>query len=79
MRDAPDEEIWKYALENNFAIATKDGDFQKMSLARGAPPKVVWLRLANCSVSHLELVLREHAVDLDGFDFDTYQAILIIE
>ena len=50
-----------------------------MSRARGSPPKVVWLRLGNCSVRHIERVLRTHADDLMAFNADAVSAILIIE
>jgi predicted nuclease of predicted toxin-antitoxin system len=32
-----------------FSILTKDTDFEKYSILRGAPPKVVWLRIGNAS------------------------------
>ena len=79
MRNAADDQIWEHALEKDFLITTKDEDFRKMSHTRGSPPKVVLLRLGNCSVADLELVLRTHADDLRAFAFNSYQAILSIE
>ena len=79
LRQSPDEAIWSYAAANGFVIVTKDGDFRQMSRARGAPPKVIWLRLGNCSVDYVERVLRTHSDDLWQFEMEPGAAILIIE
>lgn len=46
--NSSDRDIWKYAMENGFAIVTKDDDFEQRSILLGHPPKVIWLRLGNC-------------------------------
>jgi predicted nuclease of predicted toxin-antitoxin system len=46
---APDGGIWDYARDNGFVIVTKDVDFYHRALRLGHPPKIVWLRLGNCS------------------------------
>ena len=48
---ASDDQVWEHARRNGFAIVTKDGDFNNLSVMRGSPPKVVWLQLGNCSGS----------------------------
>ncbi len=45
-----DVAVWEYAKQNGFTITTKDSDFHDLSVMRGAPPKVVWLRIGNASV-----------------------------
>ena len=57
-RGTSDESIWTHALELGFLIVTKDEDFQRLSVWRGAPPKVVWIRLGNCSTSQIADLLR---------------------
>ncbi|TVR40597.1 MAG: hypothetical protein EA392_03390 [Cryomorphaceae bacterium] len=42
-----DLQIWSYAKENNYAIATFDSDFSDMSGLYGHPPKIIWLRTGN--------------------------------
>jgi predicted nuclease of predicted toxin-antitoxin system len=32
---------------------SKDGDFHQLSFLHGHPPKVVWVRLGNCSTAQL--------------------------
>jgi predicted nuclease of predicted toxin-antitoxin system len=34
-------------------LVTKDEDFHRLSVLRGAPPKVVWLRVGNCTTRDL--------------------------
>lgn len=64
---ASDAEVWEHARVNGFAIVTKDDDFNELSVVRGSPPKVVWLRTGNCSTTRVESILREHAADLASF------------
>jgi len=53
-----DSAIWQYAKENGFAIVSKDSDFQERSVLRGSPPKIIWLRVANCTTSEIDSLLR---------------------
>lgn len=49
LREAEDLPIWRYALENDAVVITKDEDFADR--ARRCPPNpvVVWLRIGNAS------------------------------
>ena len=51
---ASDGEVWDYAQANDCIIVTKDADFSDMSVLRGHPPKIIWLRLGNCTTSDVE-------------------------
>ena len=53
LASSPDEAVWQYALDHGFTLVSKDSDFNHLAFLRGAPPKVVWLRLGNCSVREL--------------------------
>jgi len=55
---AEDSAIWQYAEENGFTIVSKDSDFQERSILLGQPPKIIWLRAANCSTGEIENLLR---------------------
>ena len=46
---ASDAEVWEYARANDYIIETKDSDFNDISLLRGAPPQIIWLRLGDCT------------------------------
>ena len=57
LQAADDEAVWRHAAEGGFAIVTKDDDFRQRGFVRGAPPKVIWVRLGNCTTDAVEAVL----------------------
>ncbi len=62
-----DTEVWNYAAERGYTIVSKDADFHQRSLLLGAPPKVVWIRLGNCSVMDTANLLRERFIIIERF------------
>jgi predicted nuclease of predicted toxin-antitoxin system len=66
-----DREIWEYAMENSFTIATFDGDFFDLSLVWGHPPKIIWLRTRNQSTQHILQGLITHKKDIMDFINDS--------
>jgi len=58
MDKASDSDVWAYARASGFTIVTKDSDFNDLVLMRGFPPKVIWLRLGNCTTRQVADVLR---------------------
>lgn len=67
MASASDTQIWQYASEHGFTIVSKDADFRQRSLVLGAPPKIVWLRIGNCSVAESAALLRNRFVTIRRF------------
>jgi predicted nuclease of predicted toxin-antitoxin system len=61
----PDIEVWEYARQNDFLIVTKDSDFSDISLLRGFPPKIIWIRRGNCKTAEIEEILRRHIDDIE--------------
>ena len=57
--NSPDDKVWDYARENGFDLVTKDSDFSEMSVLRGSPPKVIWLRIGNCTTVRAGFLLRD--------------------
>lgn len=55
---AQDSAVWEYAKRRGFAIVSKDSDFAERSVLESGPPKVIWIRLGNCSTSEIEGKLR---------------------
>ena len=78
MRDATDTKIWEYAKANGFAIVSKDSDFQARSLLLGHPPKFIWLRVGNCPVKTIEVLLRNQSVAIHTFDIDLNKSHLML-
>ena len=67
MDTADDTVIWAYARERGLVIVTKDADYRELSLARGHPPKVIWIRLGNGPTSQVAALLRERYGELTAF------------
>jgi predicted nuclease of predicted toxin-antitoxin system len=57
MKATTDSIVWNYAKDNDLMIVSKDMDMHDLSLALGNPPKVIWLRLGNCSTLQVENLL----------------------
>jgi predicted nuclease of predicted toxin-antitoxin system len=79
LASADDESVWAYAETHRFATVSKDGDFHQRSLLLGAPPKVVWLRLGNCTTSEIEDVLRRRNAEIIEFIGDDEASLLVID
>ena len=56
---ADDRAVWRFARQHGFAIVSKDGDFRQLSFLIGAPPKIIWVRLGNCTTRDIEAVIEE--------------------
>jgi predicted nuclease of predicted toxin-antitoxin system len=78
LRGASDTEVWQYALENGFAIVSKDSDFSQRSFLLGSPPKVIWLRIGNCTTTRAEFVLRNAAARIHAFVADGAESCLVL-
>lgn len=63
----PDERVWSLAAEHGCVLVSKDEDFHRMSVLRGAPPKVVWIRVGNCKTAQVADLLRRHQAELRLF------------
>jgi predicted nuclease of predicted toxin-antitoxin system len=48
-------------------IVSKDEDFRRMTVLYGAPPKVMWIRLGNCSTDDIIRLLRERRSEIQDF------------
>jgi predicted nuclease of predicted toxin-antitoxin system len=78
LRDADDNVIWEYAKQRRLVIVSKDSDFQQRSLLRGSPPKFIWLRVGNCPVQTIEVLLRRHSVTIHTFNLDETKSHLML-
>jgi predicted nuclease of predicted toxin-antitoxin system len=58
MDQANDQQIWDYASQHDFTIVTRDSDYNDLSLMRGFPPKVIWIRRGNCSTQTIAQIVR---------------------
>jgi predicted nuclease of predicted toxin-antitoxin system len=65
---ATDPIIWQLARDHDCVLVTKDEDFHRLSILRGAPPKVVWLRIGNCTTADVARLLTDRVDELLRFE-----------
>ena len=78
MKESDDVDIWEYAKVDGYVIVTKDLDFQQRSLLFGHPPKVVRLRVGNCTAQAIEDLLRRYSVVIQTFEKDERKSYLAL-
>jgi predicted nuclease of predicted toxin-antitoxin system len=76
LRAADDPLVWQYAMDHSLLIVSKDSDMHQRSFLFGPPPKVLWVRLGNCSTSDVEKLLRQHFSSVKAFHEDDYASFL---
>ena len=70
LASAVDIEVWEYAKKFGFTIVSKDTDFSQRGFLFGPPPKVIWIRLGNCSTKEIQDVLLSYAAEIRQFGLD---------
>jgi predicted nuclease of predicted toxin-antitoxin system len=59
-------------------IVSKDADMHDLSLVFGNPPKVIWLRIGNCSTLQVETLLRREFSTIELFCEDETLSLLAL-
>lgn len=70
--------VWQYAKGYEFSLVTKDADFNELSLLKGYPPKIIWIRRGNCATQEIKALLLENAVAIYALDTQPEAAVLIL-
>ena len=78
LKASDDLVVWQYAEDHSLIICSKDSDLHQRSFLLGFPPKVLWVRLGNCSTSDVEKLLRKHFATIARFAEDDYASFLIL-
>lgn len=78
LKTSDDPLVWNYAQKNDFVIVSKDADMHDRSLLLGYPPKVIWVRLGNCSTTDVENLLRREFAAIKRFYEDGYASFLAL-
>ena len=78
MKATIDPIVRDYAKDNNLMLVSKDSDMHDLSLVFGSPPKVIWLRLGNCSTSQVENLLRRDFNTIKLFYEDENSSLLAL-
>ena len=75
---ADDIEVWKRAKNDGYCIVSKDSDYYNLSVLYGQPPKVIWLRLGNCTTREIFDCLRIYQATIKEFGADAGESVLLI-
>jgi predicted nuclease of predicted toxin-antitoxin system len=76
LKAADDPVVWDYAKNNGLMIVSKDSDMHQRSFVFGYPPKIIWVRLGNCSTADVERLLRRQFDSIKAFYEDDYASFL---
>ena len=79
LENSSDNEIFEFAIRNDFAIVTFDSDFYNLNLIRGYPPKIIWIRTGNTTTKNLGILLRKKKDLIKLFLSEDYGCLEIIE
>lgn len=75
---AEDIAVWSFARYGNYIIVTKESDFNGLLMLRGSPPKIIWLRVGNCTTAAIEAIIRRNYSSITSFAQDPDSSLLEI-
>lgn len=76
---ASDIEVWQHAKQDGYCLVTKDSDFNDLLASKGFPPKVIWIRLGNCSTNEIAELLEKQHVAITEFIQDISVGLLELQ
>ena len=78
LQAAKDKYVWRTAKQEGYVLVSKDKDFHERSLMAGHPPKVIWIRLGNCSTDEIASLLRRRHNEIQQFVGDEHASLLTL-
>ena len=78
MANADDKVVWELARDQQFTITSKDDDFRERVWLLGHPPRVIQLKLGNCSTGDVERALRRAHPQIVRLHQDSAASLLLI-
>jgi predicted nuclease of predicted toxin-antitoxin system len=75
---ADDHLVFEHAARTGMTIVSKDADFVEIVLAKGPPPKLLWLRTANQATATLIMSLRLQAPAIHAFVEQPDMAVMML-
>jgi predicted nuclease of predicted toxin-antitoxin system len=76
LHEADDSTVWEYARDHGFTFVTQDADFYEISLLKGFPPKIIWLRCGNTSTYFIQHLLERNEAIIRQFINDEERVCL---
>jgi len=59
LENSTDLEIFNFAKNNGYTIVTFDSDFFDLTILKGFPPKIIWLRTRNTTTKNIKIILED--------------------
>jgi predicted nuclease of predicted toxin-antitoxin system len=78
LQRASDRQVWDYAGGHDYALVSKDSDFNDLAFVHGPPPKVIWLRVGNATTEAIAELLTSAAGTITAFVDDYDDAVLTL-
>jgi predicted nuclease of predicted toxin-antitoxin system len=77
--ESSDSDLWHTAKSEGLTILSKDDDFLQRALLLGHPPKVIILKIGNCSTRDLITFLRDRLEAIHSFISDSPESLLMLK
>jgi predicted nuclease of predicted toxin-antitoxin system len=73
-----DSIIWNFALQNGFALVSKDEDFVHLLHHKGFPPKVIRLNCGNVTTSYIAALFTQEESVIKSFLASSQHGLLVL-
>ena len=73
---ATDATVWEIGRTHECLVVSKDEDFNRLAVMRGAPPKFLWIRRGNCPTRVIAGLLRQRRDDIIQFSEENEATVL---
>ena len=77
--ESSDSDLWHTAKSEGLTILSKDDDFLQRALVLGHPPKVIILKIGNCSTRDLITILKHRSEAIRSFIFESPESLLVLK
>lgn len=77
--ESSDSDVWTTAKSEGLTIPSKDDDFLQRALLLGHPPKVIIVKLGNCSTRDLITFLKAGSEAIRSFISDSPESLLVLK
>jgi predicted nuclease of predicted toxin-antitoxin system len=78
LETSTDRDVWDYAQQHGYVIASKDSDFRQFAFLYGAPPKVIWVRTGNVTTTAIAELLLASSSRIEAFAAAAEESLLVL-
>jgi predicted nuclease of predicted toxin-antitoxin system len=78
LQGTSDAAVWQAARDKGFVLLSTGDDFRNLALVRGAPPKVVVLRIGNALTDAIAARVLDQRRGLETFNAEPAATLLVL-